>query len=430
MKNFFKQVIVHILTLEASLLLSKKRPIIIAISGSVGKTTSKDAIYSAIKSSLRTRKSEKSFNSDIGVPLTVLGLSNAWSNPFLWCKNIIDGLFTALFPGEYPQVLVLETGIDKPGDMLKITRWVKPDIVVLTRMPEVPVHVEFFKSPAEVTAEEMKLVLALKQSGTLIYNADDTIIKEHLPEIRQKQIGFSRYLQSDFTARADEIVYKDNQVWGTECKIFHSDTEYKIRLKDTIGTQHAYALAAALAAAYELGVSLESATNALNEFTTPAGRMRIMPGLKSSLLIDDSYNSSPIAAEVSLQTLKEIKYAKRKIAVLGDMLELGSYSSSEHLKVGNQAGKFVSILFTVGVRARKIAEGALAVGMSEKNIFQYDEYARAARELQAMLEPGDVVLIKGSQSIRTEKIVEEVMNEPQRAKELLVRQDTAWQKKH
>ncbi len=428
MKSTLKSITVRILTALASALLQKHRPFIIAITGSVGKTSTKDAIYAAIRHSTPTRKSEKSFNSDIGVPLTVLGLPNGWSNPFLWIKNIIDACFTVLFSKRYPKVLVLETGIDRPGDMTKLTSWVKPDIVVLTRLPSVPVHVEYFGSPEEVVTEKMKLVEALKADGVLVYNNDDTIIQQQLPNVRQRAVGYSRYLAADFNTSGDQIIYTDNKLAGTQFTVTHRDERYTIKLPGVVGTQLVYACGAALAVAAELNVPLAAAAAGLQELSAPRGRMRLIPGIKGTTLIDDTYNSSPIAVEAALQTLREIKYAKRRIAVLGDMLELGKFSSGEHERIGALAAQSADVLLTVGIRSRKIAEGALNHGLKESAIFQYDDAERAGRELQNLLQPGDVVLVKASQGIRAEKIVEEVMADPDQASQLLVRQEKAWKR--
>lgn len=428
MKSLFKKLVVTILTLEASMLLKKHKPTIIAITGSVGKTSTKDAIYAAIKNSTLARKSEKSFNSDIGVPLTVLGLPNGWNNPFIWTKNIIDGFLMVLFQKHYPTVLILETGIDRPGDMERLTKWLSPDIVVLTRLPSVPVHVEYFSSPEEVTAEKLKLVDALKPTGVLIFNNDDIIIQRHLGEVRNKMVGFSRYLVTDFTVTSDNIVYVDNHPVAIEFIVNHKDSHYTVRIKDVVGAQQVYACSAAMAVASVLGLSLDAAVDGLLNFNSPPGRMRLITGLKSSVLIDDTYNSSPTAAEAALETLKEIKFAKRKIAVLGDMLELGKYSSNEHEQIGTQVASSADMLIAVGVRARKIAAGALAGGMPESNILQYDDAARAGKELQGILQSGDVVLVKASQGIRAEQIVEEVMADPESAPQLLVRQDRTWKR--
>jgi len=426
MKEIFRTIVVRILIAEAAFLLRRHKPKIITITGSVGKTSTKDAIYAAIKNNIYARKSEKSFNSDIGVPLTVLGLPNAWNNPLLWLKNIVDGFFTALFSKTYPEVLVLETGVGAPGDMDKLASWLKPDMVVLTRMPDVPVHVEYFKTPAAVVAEKMKIVQAMKTDGVLIYNNDDPTITALLPEVLQRQVGFGRYLETDFTARADQVVYNDDIPVGMQFTLNHLDSTYKMVIKDTVGTQHVYSCIAALAVADELSVPIQAAVDSIQSLVTPPGRMRVLPGIKATVLIDDSYNSSPIACEQALQAMQELSHSKRKIVVLGDMLELGKYSSDEHKRIGGLVAKSADILFTVGIRARYFAEGALAGGMSEKHIFQYDEAGRAGRELQSLLNPGDFVLVKASQSIRAERIVEEVMAEPGRVAELLVRQDAEW----
>jgi UDP-N-acetylmuramoyl-tripeptide--D-alanyl-D-alanine ligase len=426
MKAFLKSIVVTILVAEANILLKRHKPKIVAVTGSVGKTTTKDAIFAAIKNNIYARKSEKSFNSDIGVPLTVLGLPNAWNNPLLWLRNIVEGLLIALFSRTYPEVLILEAGIDRPGDMERLTKWLKPDIVVLTKLPAVPVHVEFFSSPEAVVEEKMKLVSALRPEGVLVYNHDDTVIEEQLPRVLQRKVGFGRYTETDFIARADRTVYRDDQPVGVSFTLSQYGNEHEVVVLDTIGSQLVYACSAAIAVADELSVPIEAAVESLRTFRAPNGRMRLIPGIKSTLLIDDTYNSSPVAVEQALTTLQELNYARRKIVVLGDMLELGRFSTDEHRRIGTLVPNAAQILFTVGVRARTIAEGALAAGMSEKHIFQYDDVARAGRELQAILNPGDVVLVKASQGIRAERIVEEVMKDPEQAPEMLVRQDEAW----
>lgn len=426
MKHLLKKIVVVILTAEAKLLLSRTKPKIITVIGSVGKTSVKDAVYAVLKNHTYARKSEKSYNSEIGVPLSVLGLKNAWSNPFGWVKNIFDGLFVALFPGKYPHVLVLEVGVDRPGDMRSIAAWIKPDVVVLTRLPDVPVHVEYFDSPEAVIAEKLTMVEALKPDGVLVFNNDDQKVVEVAEGLRQRSIGYSRYSLSPFTGSADKIVYKDGRAVGFEFILTHGNETALMRVNGSLGVQHVYNYAAAAAVGSVFDISVEEATAALKEHVPPAGRMRLLQGLKETMIIDDTYNSSPVAAERSLQSLKELKGIGRRIAVLGDMLELGQYSITEHERIGVLAAKSTDILFTIGVRARGIAKGALENGLSEKNIFQYDDARRAGKELEQMLKPGDVILVKGSQSIRAERIIEEIMAEPEKAEELLVRQSPMW----
>ncbi|MFM2423773.1 MAG: hypothetical protein RLZZ70_160, partial [Candidatus Parcubacteria bacterium] len=404
MKDFFKHVVVTILAFEAKVLLRRTKPTIIAITGSVGKTSTKDAIFSVLRHHRKTRKSEKSFNSEIGVPLSILGLPNAWSNPVMWFWNIIEGLFIAFFSKNYPEVLVLECGVDRPGDMRALTAWLKPDITVITRLPDVPVHVEYFSSPEAVSEEKLLLAAALKPNGIFVYNHDDPKLQEALLSIRQPSVGFSRYLPTQFTASGDEIVYRDDIPVGSQFKLKHLEEEVTIKVLGSIGVQNAYTFAAAAAVASQFDISLPEVAKALADHTGPTGRMRVIPGIKGTCIIDDTYNSSPIAAESALQSLRELRGFKRKIAVLGDMLELGQYSSREHERIGAVAAHSADVLLTVGVRSRKTAEGALEHGLSEKNVFQYEESTQAGKELQNMIQPGDVILIKGSQGVRAERV--------------------------
>jgi len=429
MRALIKKIIVSILTWEASLLLRRTHPKIVAITGNVGKTSTKDAIFAVLRDHVRTRKSQKSYNSEISVPLTVLGLRNGWNNPFLWIKNLIEGLVIALFQRDYPDALVLEMGVDRPGDMAALTSWIRPDVVVITRLPDVPVHVEYFSTPEEVVAEKLVLLHALKPDGVYVYNHDDPKAEAAAESIYQQAVGYSRYSLSHFTASADKIIYDGGVPQGLEFILTHLDKAATMRVDGSLGVQHAYNYAAAVAVGSLFDINLETAMTKLREHTPPSGRMRIIRGLKDTLIIDDTYNSSPTATERALLTLKELKGAKRKIAVLGDMLELGRYSVHEHEKVGALVPECADVLITIGVRARKIAEGARAHGMSEKVIYQYDNVVRAQNEVRQLIQGGDVILVKGSQSIRGELLVKEIMYNQEEAAQLLVRQDPVWQKK-
>ncbi|MFZ2252780.1 MAG: UDP-N-acetylmuramoyl-tripeptide--D-alanyl-D-alanine ligase [Minisyncoccia bacterium] len=426
MKEIFKKIIVTILTFEAKMLLKRTRPCIIAVTGSVGKTSIKDVIYETLKERLHVRKSEKSFNSEIGVPLSVLGLPNAWSNPFHWIKNIIDGAIIMFHPGDYPKILVLEMGVDRPGDMDRLTAWIRPDVVVLTRLPDVPVHVEYFDSPEAITREKQKLVNALKPDGVLVFNQDDEKVAAIAKEILQQSIGYSRYSLSPFTASADKIIYENGKAAGFEFLLTHLDQAVLMRVNGSLGVQHAYNYAAGAAVASIFSINLDAVTQSLSAYTPPPGRMRIIPGIKETLLIDDTYNSSPTASERSLITLGSIRGVKRRIAVLGDMMELGQFSTREHERIGRLIPQSADILVTIGVRARGFSKGAVEQGMDPKNIFEFDDALQAGKELQPFIKAGDILLVKGSQSIRGERFVEELMAEPEKAEELLVRQGNAW----
>jgi len=169
----------------------------------------------------------------------------------------------------------------------------------------------------------------------------------------------------------------------------------------------------------------------MREFDSPNGRMNLIDGIKHTLIIDDTYNSSPISVMSALDIVSKIPIAKgaRRFAVLGDMLELGKYSEEGHREVGRYAAKArVDKLITVGERARDIARSAEEAGMARDNIFEYTDVAEAGRFIQQRIEQGDLILVKGSQGMRLEKIVKEIMAEPLRAKELLVRQEEEWER--
>ncbi len=428
MKHIFKKIVVSILTAEAKILLKRTQPKIIAVTGSVGKTSIKDTIYEVLKDSVHVRKSEKSFNSEIGVPLSILGLQNGWNNPFLWIKNIIDGAVIAFHPVNYPKLLVLEMGVDRPGDMDALTAWIKPDVVVLTRLPDVPVHVEYFDSPEAVSKEKIKLVHALKPDGVFVYNQDDKKITEVAKDIFQKSLGYSRYSLSPYTASADTVIYENGRAIGFEFMLTHLNTAVRMRVTGSLGVQHAYNYAAAAAVASLFDIDIKTVADRLYTYLPPSGRMRIINGIKDTLIIDDTYNSSPTASERSLITLGELKGVKRKIAVLGDMMELGQFSIREHERIGRMVPEHADILVTIGVRARGFSKGAIEAGMDPKNIFEYDDALRAGKEIQTYITAGDALLVKGSQSVRAERFVEELMSEPEKAEELLVRQSAEWKK--
>ena len=176
---------------------------------------------------------------------------------------------------------------------------------------------------------------------------------------------------------------------------------------------------------------------ALAFYEPAAGRMHLLPGIKETLIIDDTYNASPAATEAALGALALAGRATlgggitpgRRIAVLGDMLELGRVSVAEHRKLGTLCAQTCDLLVTVGFRAHDVAQGALDGGMADANILQFEDSQTAGAELQNLLKAGDVVLVKGSQSVGRERVVKEVMAEPERANELLVRQDEGWAKR-
>lgn len=424
---------------EAKGAIKKYKPKIIAITGSVGKTSTKDAIYTVVSHGAHVRKSEKSFNSEIGIPLTILGVPNAWSDPFKWVQNLFDGLFLILFTSSYPKWLVLEVGADRPGDIKSLASWLPVDIAVITRLPDVPVHVEFFDSPEAVVEEKASLIKALKPHGTLILYADDPRTKNLASRAGDKTVLLYG-MEEGASVRADHLLpMYDSEGWpvGMSAQIFVGEATAPIEIKGSIGTHALLSALAGVAVGSVFKKTVDEMVHSLKTYNPPPGRMRLLRGIKETLVIDDTYNSSPAAASAALDALAFIgpHFAKtrhkrgRRIAVLGDMLELGRHSVEEHRKLGAHTAKKATLLVTIGFRARDIAEGALDHGLKDTAILQFEDAEKAGQELANLVKPGDTILIKGSQGMRMEKTVEMLIASPERAAELLVRQDEEWKKR-
>jgi len=262
MKKIFKKIIVWILQIEARLVLKKYKPKIVAITGSVGKTSAKDAIYIALGSAFFVRKSEKSFNSEIGVPLTILGCQNAWNNPLIWIKNIFIGLGVVLLKNHYPKWLVLEVGADAPHDIEKIARWLKPNIAVLTKFATVPVHVEFFESPQDLIDEKKKLINYLKKDGVLVLNNDDpNMCAIQVPEgIKKISFGFEE--NSDIRSFNYQIVYENLKPRGITFRIDYAGKSVPVTLNGILGQHQVLPALAALSVAISQNLNIVTVAQA------------------------------------------------------------------------------------------------------------------------------------------------------------------------
>ena len=433
-RNISKSIVIFLITLEARLVLKKYKPRIIAITGNAGKTGTKDAVAAVLGSEFFIWKNEKSYNSDIGIPLAILHCKNAWSNPLFWLKNIVEGFVLILFPHNYPKWLVLEVGADKPNDIGKFTAWLCPDIVIVTRIGEIPVHIEFFKSREELVQEKSKLVTALKPNGTLILNADDPLVlgMKNLSKLsRVITYGFS--LDSNLRASNYHVVYPENETSlvpnGIAFKVDYLGNIIPVRIGGVVGKQNVYSALAAFAVGLSLNVNFVSMLDSIIKYERPAGRLRLINGLNGSVVLDDTYNSSPAALELAMESADEIKTSGRRIAVLGDMLELGQYTIDSHYMIGQKVSLSFDFLITVGQRAESFAKGAISNGMSDKKVVIFNDSISAGDYLRGLINLGDLILVKGSQGVRMERIVERIMLCPEDKGKLLVRQEEEWLKK-
>jgi UDP-N-acetylmuramoyl-tripeptide--D-alanyl-D-alanine ligase len=427
MKSIFKKIITLIIEAEARAVLKKYKPTVVAITGSVGKTSAKDAIYTVLAStSTYVRKSQKSFNSEIGVPLTVLGCENGWNDPFLWLENIFHGLELIFFKNKYPECLVLEIGADHPGDIKRTTKWVKPDVVVVTKVSMIPVHVEFFPSRADLLREKSFLAQAVKKGGTLVLSEDDEDVKNMaslVPAgIDPKVITFGFRHSAAVNASNESIMYEDKEgvktPHGISFTLNNGGESIPLHTEAVLGTPHVYPFLAAAAVGISRGMKLADIAKALEKNVPPKGRMNLLPGINGSVLIDDTYNASPDAVHEALVTLSKLETTGKKIAVLGDMMELGKFSTDEHKKVGEFARKVATTVVTVGQRTKAMNADA-----------SFNTSMEAAEYVKGIVGRGDVVLVKGSQSMRMERVVKAVLREDMNARDVLVRQEEEWLKK-
>ena len=425
-------------------MLWKYKPKIVAITGSVGKTSTKDAVYAVLSKISYVRKSEKSFNSEIGLPLTILGVRNGWSNPLIWLLNILKGLWLFLNPfgpQKYPKWLVLEVGIGKQGDMRKTAAWLKTDAVIMTAIGDTPPHVEFFNSHKHLIEEKSQLLKTLKKDGILVLNADDKAILEMKEKSKHHTITYGFTEGVDVLGSGDAIFYNENnEPEGVIFRVDERGSSFPVVIEKVFGRNHVYATLSALALSSGLKFNMLDAVNSLKNYEVAPGRMRLLQGIKDCLIIDDTYNSSPFACEFALKTLGEIKSKngeRRKIAILGDMLELGRHTLSAHKNIGKVAKEILSenlngnenILIVVGPRAKAIKEGAIENGMNAENIFEFLDSHAAGNFIKTFVEKNDFVLVKGSQGMRMERVVEAILLDQENKNKLLVRQEAEWLEK-
>jgi UDP-N-acetylmuramoyl-tripeptide--D-alanyl-D-alanine ligase len=428
MKRLAKSVAVSLLALASRAVLRRYKPRIVMVTGSVGKTSTKDAIAQALSASFLVRKSEKSFNSEFGVPFTILGVTNPWGNPVAWLRVGLRAFALIALPNHYPNLLVLEVGADAPGDLAKILATAKPDALVVTRLPEIPVHVEFYATPEAVREEEFSPAEALPRDAPLIICADDPYALEMASRVPARLVTYGESAGSIVRLTDVDFLKDSGHVSGMRAVIASAGERAEVAVKGSVGKTQLLPLAAAVAAAHALDIPLGGAVEALAGYEPSPGRGRLFAGINGSTVIDDSYNASPIAVEEALATLARFPGAKRRVAVLGDMLELGRYSVMEHERIGAHVAKVADLLVTVGIRAKRFAASAVEAGMSEGKVTMFDDSRAAAAALPALLKEGDVVLVKGSQSIRMERIALALLASPEdRVK--LSRQEPAWKRR-
>lgn len=425
-----KRVLIIKLRTLAKLILLRYKPIIIGITGSMGKTSAKEAVYYVLKDKLKVRMSPKNYNSEIGLPLSIIGAQTAGRNLFGWFFVSLKALKILIFKDKnYPEVLVLEMGVDHPGDMEYLTKIAPPLVGVVTAVSYS--HLEFFGSVANIKKEKQVLIENVDNQGLSVLNYDNLLVREMAEVSKARVLTYG--LSEGADLRAQDITFNfargNYDLAGVNFKLNNQGAIVPVFMKHVMTENALYAALAAAAVGLHFKMNLVDIARILGEFSLPPGRMNILPGIKHTFIIDDTYNSSPAAAISALDILGRIKVEEgaSKYAILGDMLELGSYTEEGHLEVGRKAATSnLQCLIAVGERARFIMKGASEAGLDDSCLFYFDKPEEAGRFIQNRLKAGDISLVKGSQGMRMEKIVKEIMAEPDKAGELLVRQGAEW----
>lgn len=409
--------------------MKKYKPEVIGITGSMGKTSTKEAIFAVLSSKFRARQNLKNYNNELGLPLSILGTESGRKSILKWLGVIFHGIKLILFrDADYPQILVLEMGADHPGDIKYLTELAPCKIGVVTGIG--PAHLEFFESIEKIVKEKRIIVSHLRPEGFAVLNHDDEKVYEMREKTRAKVLTYGFDQEAEVRAQEEGMIGEGMEIKGMNFKLSYTGSVVPIFLPGVLGRQHIYAALAGAAIGIIHGMNLVEVAESLKRYAAPKGRMNLISGIKNTLIIDDTYNASPIPVEAALDVLRSIKLPAeddKKFAVLGDMLELGSFSEEGHKQVGRAAAKSnVDYLVTVGERSRDIARAALLAGMSEDRVSNFSTPEEAGLFVQGKMKQGDLVLIKGSQGMRMEKVVKELMAEPLQACELLVRQDASW----
>ncbi|MEK7537318.1 MAG: Mur ligase family protein [Patescibacteria group bacterium] len=408
-----RKLLQSILKILSKAVIRKYNPLIIGITGSVGKTSTKEAVFAVLKNKFNVRANDASFNNEIGFPMAILGIKKP--GRLIWISNILKS-FGLIFSKSkrYPEILVLEMGADKPGDLDYLINIAKPKVGLVTAIGELPVHVEFYSGPEEVVEEKSKLIQALPSDGFAVLNHDDEIVLRMKDLSRAETITFG--FNQGAVLQASDVSYfvdsNSNIGGGLSFKVNFEKSIVPFRLINALGRHQIYAALAAAAIGLHLGMNLVEISQALEKLEFPKQRMRLIKGIKKSLIIDDSYNASPLSTHAALDALKEFGdkvIAKtgvgRKIAVLGDMKELGIFTERAHRLIGNLAGERADYLFTVGPAAKFIADSAFNQ-LSKENIMSFNDADEAKEAIRAFILEGDIILVKGSRAMELEKIVE------------------------
>jgi UDP-N-acetylmuramoyl-tripeptide--D-alanyl-D-alanine ligase len=349
---------------------------VLAITGSNGKTTTKDMAAAILSQSFRTAKTAGNLNNHIGLPLTILQMD------------------------EETEMLVVEMGMSGRGEIRLLSRIARPDAAVITNIGEA--HIEQLGSREGIAAAKLEIVEGLSTDGCLIINGDEPLLKkaEHHRLIR---FGFAQ--SCDW--RPEHIT--DNGIEGTTLRLPGWQQSIHIALP---GKHHVYNALAAVAAATVLGASREDVISGFDDFRPTQMRMQVIKASADLHIVNDCYNASPTSMAAAIEWLAAVQGYGTKIALLGDMLELGADEADYHRRAGELiAGTDIDWVLTVGKRAEWIIDGAVAGGFSEERAKHFASVDETVSQVLDKAERKTLVLVKASRGMKLERAVERILDE-------------------
>lgn len=416
MKNIVLKFIYRVLAFYAKIVVRKYNPIVIAITGTVGKTSTKEAVFQVINDAFPGKVwcSSGNLNAEIGIPLSILGYKNL-PNKFFWPFFLISAS-SRLRQKNYPKYLVLEMGVEKKGDLKYFASIVKPTYLVMTSVELA--HLSNFSSVSEYQEEKLSILDEVSEGGKIFLNYDDPILSKISNE---KIISVaSKNLLADYYAEGIKQTLK-----GTEFRICCRG--HKIAIKSNLLGEHLVNSSIfAFALANILNASLIEAGKSLEKLAPYPGRMNIIAGKKNTTIIDDTYNANPASVKAALVTLSSIVNKGRKVLILGNMNELGDLEKKYHEEIGLFAYQRCDFAIFVGPNAGLMQK---TYGDKKTSII-FNNKKDLIENLLQLIKEGDLILIKASQNNNYfEEVVKNLMQYPEKADKLLVRQSNFWLRK-
>lgn len=358
--------------------LHKINPMVVAVTGSNGKTTTKDMIAAILSTQLNVTKTYANFNNEIGVPVTLLNME------------------------ANTEAVVVEMGMDRFGQLDFLSKLTAPDIAVITMIGEA--HIEFFGTRDRIADAKMEITHGLKEDGTLVYNGDEPLLNERTAKIDQRLVRFGRHLDDDLYATAVEehprsLAFTVNE-WP--------DRQFTIPM---VGEYNVNNALAAIAVGRLLHITPDHIQQALANVELTANRAEWVSGKNGEQILSDVYNSNPTAAKQVLKTIATMPSKGRRIAVLGDMLELGDASARLHASLATQIDPAkIQEVYLVGEQMTALKDQLLTDGYPAAAIHHYraDQLDQLTADLQATLTGDDIVLLKASHGIHLEKVLDAI----------------------